>query len=27
APQGRGYSIRKRSNHVTLVLYTKTDNA
>lgn len=27
APQGRGYRIRKRSNHVTLVLYTKTDNA
>ena len=27
APQGRGYRIRKRSNHVTLVLDTKTDNA
>lgn len=26
APQGRGYRIRKRSNHVTLVLGTKTDN-
>ncbi|MCC6253235.1 MAG: 50S ribosomal protein L22 [Bacteroidia bacterium] len=24
APQGRGYRIRKRSNHVTLVLGTKT---
>jgi large subunit ribosomal protein L22 len=23
APQGRGYRIRKRSNHVTLVLDTK----
>lgn len=27
APQGRGYRIRKRSNHVTLVLDTKTENA
>ena len=27
APQGRGYRIRKRSNHVSLVLDTKTDNA
>jgi len=26
APQGRGYRIRKRSNHVTLVLDSKTDN-
>lgn len=26
APQGRGYRIRKRSNHVTLVLGSKTDN-
>jgi large subunit ribosomal protein L22 len=24
APQGRGYRIRKRSNHVTMVLDTKT---
>jgi large subunit ribosomal protein L22 len=24
APQGRGYRIRKRSNHVTLILDTKT---
>jgi large subunit ribosomal protein L22 len=24
APQGRGYRIRKRSNHVTLVLDSKT---
>ena len=26
APQGRGYRIRKRSNHVTLVLGNKQDN-
>lgn len=26
APQGRGYRIRKRTNHVTLVLDTKNDN-
>lgn len=26
APQGRGYRIRKRSNHVTLVVDTKTVN-
>ncbi|MBT0549285.1 50S ribosomal protein L22 [Riemerella anatipestifer] len=26
APRGRGYRIRKRSNHVTLVLGSKTDN-
>jgi len=26
SPQGRGYRIRKRSNHVTLVLDSKTDN-
>ena len=26
APQGRGYRIRKRSNHVTLILGNKTDN-
>jgi len=26
APQGRGYRIRKRSNHVTLVLDSKIDN-
>ena len=25
APQGRGYRIRKRSNHVTLFVDTKTD--
>jgi large subunit ribosomal protein L22 len=25
APQGRGYRIRKRSNHVTLFVGTKTD--
>lgn len=25
APQGRGYRIRKRSNHVTLVIDSKTD--
>lgn len=27
APQGRGYRIRKRSNHVTLVVDSKTDGA
>ena len=27
APQGRGYRIRKRSNHVTLVVDTKDNNA
>jgi len=26
APQGRGYRIRKRSNHVTLVVDSKNDN-
>ena len=26
APQGRGYRIRKRSNHVTLVVGTKTND-
>ncbi|PWK74166.1 large subunit ribosomal protein L22 [Mucilaginibacter oryzae] len=26
APQGRGYRIRKRSNHVTLVVDTKNEN-
>jgi large subunit ribosomal protein L22 len=26
APQGRGYRIRKRTNHVTLVLDTKNNN-
>ena len=26
APKGRGYRIRKRSNHVTLILGNKTDN-
>ncbi len=26
APQGRGYRVRKRSNHVTLFVDTKTDN-
>ncbi len=26
APQGRGYRIRKRSNHVTLVVDTKDNN-
>ena len=26
APQGRGYRIRKRSNHVTLIVDSKTDN-
>lgn len=26
APQGRGYRIRKRSNHVTLVLDSKVEN-
>ena len=25
APQGRGYRIRKRSNHVTLIVDTKTE--
>ena len=27
APQGRGYRIRKRSNHVTLFVDTKDNNA
>jgi len=27
APQGRAHRIRKRSNHVTLILDTKTENA
>ncbi|MFN8306762.1 MAG: 50S ribosomal protein L22 [Ferruginibacter sp.] len=26
APQGRGYRVRKRSNHVTLVVDTKASN-
>ncbi len=26
APQGRGYRIRKRANHVTVVVDTKTEN-
>jgi len=26
APQGRGYRIRKRSNHITLIVDTKTVN-
>jgi large subunit ribosomal protein L22 len=26
APQGRGYRIRKRSNHVTLIVDSKNDN-
>jgi large subunit ribosomal protein L22 len=26
APQGRGYRIRKRSNHITLILGNKADN-
>lgn len=26
APQGRGYRVRKRSNHVTVVVDTKTKN-
>lgn len=26
APQGRGYRIRKRSNHITLILGNKTEN-
>lgn len=26
APQGRGYRVRKRSNHLTVVLDTKVDN-
>jgi ribosomal protein L22 len=26
APQGRGYRIRKRSNHVTLILGNKSEN-
>ncbi|MEE0870064.1 MAG: 50S ribosomal protein L22, partial [Bacteroidaceae bacterium] len=25
APQGRGYRIRKRSNHITLFVDTKND--
>ncbi|MDJ1466713.1 50S ribosomal protein L22 [Cytophagaceae bacterium DM2B3-1] len=27
APQGRGYRVRKRSNHITLVLDSKTNPA
>jgi large subunit ribosomal protein L22 len=27
APQGRGYRIRKRSNHVTMVVDSKISNA
>lgn len=27
APQGRGYRIRKRSNHVTIIVDTKDNNA
>jgi large subunit ribosomal protein L22 len=26
APQGRGYRVRKRSNHVTLIVDSKNDN-
>ena len=26
APQGRGYQIRKRSNHITLIVASKNDN-
>ena len=26
APQGRGYRIRKRSNHVTVIVGTKDNN-
>jgi large subunit ribosomal protein L22 len=26
APQGRGYRIRKRSNHVTLIVDSKNEN-
>ena len=26
APQGRGYRVRKRSNHVTVIVDTKNDN-
>ena len=26
APQGRGYRIRKRSNHVILIVHSKNDN-
>ena len=26
APQGRGYRIRKRSNHITLFVHTKTND-
>ncbi len=26
APQGRGYRIRKRSNHITLIVDSKNDN-
>ena len=26
APQGRGYRVRKRSNHVTLIVDTKSDS-
>jgi large subunit ribosomal protein L22 len=26
APQGRGYRVRKRSNHVTLIVDTKPDS-
>ena len=27
APQGRGYRIRKRSNHITVFVDTKNTNA
>lgn len=27
APQGRGYRIRKRSNHITLILGSRVDDA
>jgi large subunit ribosomal protein L22 len=27
APQGRGYRVRKRSNHVTIIVDGKTENA
>jgi large subunit ribosomal protein L22 len=26
APQGRGYRVRKRSNHVTIILDNKVNN-
>ena len=27
APQGRGYRIRKRSNHITMILGSRVDDA